>query len=503
MDNQTYNILKKNLPNDIIDKSLEDIYTYLVTKYKVKLIYINEQLIIFNMIVYDEQQKIFYRYKNTNNNNVILKKCIFVINYDNNIKTETFIESQDHPILIPNDKFKEYLSFNIHVQTICNGNDVSLNLQNFINNNNKICIKNVYHGTSYPNIYNMPYNYHGNWFTFGLSDNEKYSNVQIPAESASYYIVDKTNVIYRYKLKKEIRVFKMLTDKFLNTIKLDKENEFVLQYLILYLIFFDFRAITNAGKKTFYIFDEYTIRKHDGEIQKYNYTEYKNIHNLNQTEPIFNTGWQTLNFPSNGDGDKPLASKMCSYYRKNQNSINGWIIGDILHLQLCDPENTLSLDAKFINICNISNMNIIKNFQNYYTSIYGKKFLDIMIPYVKQELQNFYFNNILVHENVKILINKLGITNINENKLNNINNNNDFICNLNKQKYINDDIDNSISVNDKINKIKMLFFMIKKCNFLDVFNQYNKIINDADVINDINIYENNLNDDLKYVFNCF
>jgi hypothetical protein len=103
-------------------------------------------------------------------------------------------------------------------------------------------------------------------------------------------------------------------------------------------------------KGTLILDTETTIRKID--IGKYDYTIGKNILNPagisptglyikdinNEDVKIKDNYYDLLKLPSEGDGDKPLASKICDLVNSQNNfslKIRGWLIKNVGHLMFC------------------------------------------------------------------------------------------------------------------------------------------------------------------------
>jgi hypothetical protein len=260
----------------------------------------------------------------------------------------------------------EYKNIKIHqnkIYTVKKSEDASPREPN-CSKQDMICnVKYVYTGTSYPfpkeSGYN-PYNYYGNWYTFGIGENDMstekmfldYGIIDIdrvdietvPFESVSYvdtsYTLDKPAVLYRYKIKEDFNVLYM-----------EDENS---DYMMAFLSHFKIKLEKTSGDKgdkgdkgDIKYYDTYS-KVVDGEIQKYNYTQHKNLLNKSGNPVGFDSAWRTVKIASSGDGDKPLAAKICEMTNDvyPHNAINGWVIKEIFHLMSCNFHK-LSIDGAF------------------------------------------------------------------------------------------------------------------------------------------------------------
>ena len=266
---------------------------------------------------------------------------------------------------------------------------------------NTIAVKNLYNGTSYTypieSGYN-PFNKYGNWYAMGL-DKPSYNcnnnkDSILPAESLGYLNKEKSvNYVYKYKIIKPLKMFYINSDTFTDISK---------DYVIGFLQFFKFKIINNEWK----YYDTYSMRDDKGSIQKYNYTLFANNINNNNNKLIFNNDYQTLATASQGDGDKPLAAKICDLFNDNKIKVNGWIIKNILHLMNCNAKDYIENEGCYIKIANDipdknvekilndlkTNNNIIDNTKNAYG--YGETFYYVN----KDKLPNLY--DILNNNNI-------------------------------------------------------------------------------------------------------
>lgn len=215
---------------------------------------------------------------------------------------------------------------------------------------NKKCeVKNVYSGSDY--IFPIaskytPYNYYGNWLTIGINQssfndnmtlgftNEEATTRSEGGESTSYFVKNNSpGYIYKYKIEEPV-----------NCLYFDEEDNF--SYLLAHLMYFNCKI--DIGSILYK--DNYTVRDARKNIDKYNYTQYKN--NLQPDKPIppfAPMDWYILKNASSGDGDKSLAAKMCSREKNNEHlNVDGWIIKDLLHLMSCVPSSFLELEEILI-----------------------------------------------------------------------------------------------------------------------------------------------------------
>jgi hypothetical protein len=321
-----------------------------------------------------------------------------------------------------------------------------------------ISVKYVYHGTSYPYGYiNAPYNFYGNWFTLGLDEESEQNNFAIPFESSAYGISNAPFLIYKYKIKNEMLVF-----HFNNEYEIEK-------YFSLFILYFKIKFCNNNNILSIKYYDTHTIRGTANNIEKYNYTQYKNLINLNNQQIPFSTEWQIIKLPSSGDGDKSLAGKICDLYNSDvnhqTNKVSGWVIGGLLHLQNCNPLNNLELVGYYLKL---EEFKKIKRYKHEYFTDFNfemdadrRDCLDFI--YVEKNSKNIFIEqctNFLLNFNViKNLIN------------------NELFYNKYK-KYINDckKITNNVNLfllkgkckNDKNTSIKLME-TIKKNKNIDLF----------------------------------
>jgi len=294
----------------------------------------------------------YYRLYNKDNNRLTLYKIISPSGLVVYSKRYQNCEILNIDITPQNYNHFEYLM--IPTITINNSSiEPPINRQDFNNDvvithySNKY-VKHIYHGTSYSqisdplhNIDYTPYNQYGNWYSFGISPADIMMlhavglELKIPSESASYSTnPDYPNnpyYIYKYKIRNNIIAFDF-----------GEEQRDYIRFILGHLLYFDVQVCNN----TLYFYDNYSIRDATGKVEKYNYTQTKNLRNLQGAEVAFSSGWQIISNASAGDGDKSLAAKMCDIYNNNtdENKINvsAWIINDILHLMNCktrDIEN--------------------------------------------------------------------------------------------------------------------------------------------------------------------
>ncbi len=215
----------------------------------------------------------------------------------------------------------------------------------------------ITHGTGYRQLRDAsyaPYNFYGNWFVYfdnannmtdgsnPNSDVDDFNN-SIFGESMAYLSDDNTNYFYTYNLNNEYKFFKLNEEKSIKNIT----------YLLIYIMYFDIAIGSYLNKtiseefntytdKIILFCDNYTIRN-NGMIEKYNYTIYKN--NLDLTKPSvpFNSSNWTVIRGTDGDGDKPIAAKLCDTNSMDNThlKIAGWYLEFQNHLMLCNPKNFL------------------------------------------------------------------------------------------------------------------------------------------------------------------
>jgi hypothetical protein len=206
----------------------------------------------------------------------------------------------------------------------------------------------IYHGIGYQrpvSTDHTPYNWYGNWYDFPYEYIDSYvvSIPNKPTTSLKYLYSTKEPRLYQYKISNNFNV--LLFDE-----NIDSNT-----YLLFSIMFLDIAILhegihikTNMTKGNL-ILDEVPIRI---DIGKYDYTIGKNILNpagisptglyikddKNEDVQIKKEYYVLLKLPSEGDGDKPLASKICDLVN-NQNiyslDIKGWLIKDVRHLMFC------------------------------------------------------------------------------------------------------------------------------------------------------------------------
>jgi hypothetical protein len=220
----------------------------------------------------------------------------------------------------------------------------------------------ITHGTGYRQLRDAsyaPYNFYGNWFVYldnenaitdGSDPDDRFyiknngtrdKKENIFGESITYLTSDNTNYFYTYNLNNEYKFF-----------KLNENTSIDLTYLLLYIMYFDIaigsylnntisEEFNTYANKLILFCDQYTIRVKDI-ISKYNYTEFKN--NLDLTKPPvpFNSNWAVIK-ATNGDGDKPIAAKLCDTNSMDNThlKIAGWYLEEQKHLMLCNPKDFL------------------------------------------------------------------------------------------------------------------------------------------------------------------
>ena len=293
----------------------------------------------------------------------------------------------EHIICINNDPSKSKINNKFYRKIDINGNNLILreivkdnkifydNLEilklseliiDYIQNVNDICIisvsfdnlddeySSITHGTGYKQLESAefaPYNFYGNWFVYY---NYYQSDDSYPfGESSTYMTNPDINYLYEYKLKKDINVFSIDDDDY-------KYNW--TSYILIYIMFFDicigsykYNLIYDVNdysidyheypNKTLLFRDTYSVRVGQAKIiDKYNYTVYKNNLDLSLPSVPFSDNWINIK-GTDGDGDKPLAAKLCELTNEGTTEhlkISGWFINDKKHLMLCNPKEVLS-----------------------------------------------------------------------------------------------------------------------------------------------------------------
>ena len=219
-------------------------------------------------------------------------------------------------------------------------------------------IYSIYHGTGrrMPSASDYaPYNLYGNWFMYDTS-----SSHGIQTESTTYLTKPLINYLYRYKLKHDITVY---------NIDMQEGTEIIDSYIFLHIMFFNItigsynfiqipgmdrqiifnQSDTEYSNKTLLFYDDKSKRTAANIIDKYNYTNYKNL--IDRDKPKFtfsDPSWQFI-LGYTGDGDKPIAAKLCETYNENLINPNNHILGWYLnvgkptshHLMLCNPMETI------------------------------------------------------------------------------------------------------------------------------------------------------------------
>ena len=192
----------------------------------------------------------------------------------------------------------------------------------------------LFHGTDYALPIKssvMPYNYFGNWYTPGLSPYDKV----IPGESTLYMINDYARM-YQYAIK---------TGKIMNLFYFDEniynndDDSKNLNYVFAFIAYFDIKLEYNRNGLQILFDNKYAALESNGTYGKYDYTRFKNLINNNGNRtPFTSNSYNVINPPSNGDGDKPLAAKICETTNngtKNDLKIDGWIFKSMNHFLNC------------------------------------------------------------------------------------------------------------------------------------------------------------------------
>jgi hypothetical protein len=272
---------------------------------------------------------IYYRFdpSSLNDNNI----KIYKIANKPDIIYNNFVDESTTPSLTVNFIENEVVMFSVPIYKL-----QSSDLHPHPACSEKICnVKYVYHGTSYPfpaESAGNPYNFYGNWYSLGLDLEAIDLNIEIPTESSSYRQYDKPFVIYRYRIKKPM-----------NLLYLDNEESNA--YILAHIQHFEVKSNGSSWQ----IKDDFTIRSDTGSIEKYNYKRYKNLLDRSKTPPDFTPGYYDMKTASSGDGDKSLASKLCSTINETMSDkLNGWIIRNLAHLMSCNYQDYLELDGCYL-----------------------------------------------------------------------------------------------------------------------------------------------------------
>jgi hypothetical protein len=160
---------------------------------------------------------------------------------------------------------------------------------------------------------------YGNWYSMDVG------------ESSGYMAGNSCQKMYQYKTKRDINLYYLNDDK-------------DLEYWLLYAQYFDLKVDSDDLYKIKF-HDEFTIRSANNIIEKYNYTEFKNLKSSNKPVlfPSTTKKWEFIKLATSGDGDKPLAAKICYLQHNNSDNIhivaNGWEINQINHIMLCNIDN--------------------------------------------------------------------------------------------------------------------------------------------------------------------
>jgi hypothetical protein len=241
----------------------------------------------------------------------------------------------------------------------------------------------IYHGTGYrmpEESDRSPYNKFGNWYIYTTKDN--------PQETESYtYITKDIGFLYTYKLKNEL--------KYYDATVIDGTPEYD-NYVFLFIMHFDIKIgyyddssdnlkyllndpnKTLMNKRALLYYDTHTMRTATGQIEKYNYTQYENLLKPDNKKIVFTPLWVPIRSYS-GDGDKPLAAKICEMYNDKKHSMGTWKLNMgpyESHLMICNPIKLLE---------NVSTRIIIKSSQLINENLYDK-FKKAMIPFITDKI---------------------------------------------------------------------------------------------------------------------
>jgi len=195
---------------------------------------------------------------------------------------------------------------------------------------------NIFHGTDYsfPKEPIAPYNYFGNWYTPGLSSDDVAYGIKVPSESVTYMSKPYSR-LYQYKIKNDKTIILFSFDE--NDNQDDNKN---IIYIFAFLMYFDikFSYVSENVVNISFLNNNAIVNEHDG-YEKYNYTQYKNLLDTSLPRPPFVTNkYFIIKSPSNGDGDKPLATKICELSNDNvvdNLKMGGWIISSLNHFLNC------------------------------------------------------------------------------------------------------------------------------------------------------------------------
>jgi len=239
----------------------------------------------------------------------------------------------------------------------------------------------IFHGTAYQFPDKTPYNFYGNWFTFGIKESLYSQNIRetndislsinkSKAGESATYITDQSNLslkspgyIYNYNLKKPSQFFLL-------------RHSVGIEYLLIHLMYFDVTISQykdgmnkdiilksdgtcinpEAGKNNSIVFkNNFAVRNKNNQIDKYNYTLYKNLLNLSQPIPPFSSSWNMIQSETADDADKPLAAKLCNIASMSGNNveITGWIVQELTYFMSCNPPDILNFKGIYINVDDI------------------------------------------------------------------------------------------------------------------------------------------------------
>lgn len=256
----------------------------------------------------------------------------------------------------------------------------------------------LYHGTGYQmpiESDHSPYNMYGNWYEFpyiiGKTLNYDVKKFKAVGESKAYaysgdYKKPVAPRIYTYKVIKDFNILYI-------------ETETGIEYLFAHVMFMPILIKDN----TIQITTSKTMGKlfgpNDIDLEKYNYTESKNIIDSTKLIPqfgLYNKDGTYINqsfsiplkLASSGDGDKPLASEICDILHNGLStynlSISGWVIGSINHLMYCGKigyiENISAVGKD-------SDFNKVTNKGDPTYNAYYKKYIKYKIKYLNLQKQ--------------------------------------------------------------------------------------------------------------------
>lgn len=221
----------------------------------------------------------------------------------------------------------------------------------------------LYHGSGYrmpKKSDRNPYNKYGNWYSYAPS------TMPFNQTEAYTYLSKDISYFYTYKLKKTIKAYNADCD--------DEGSDFD-NYIFLFIMFFDIvigfyetgnvdivntrQDEHNKNNKVLLFFNTHTKRDATGVIKKYNYTIYENLINTKGEKIEFENNKFQIIKSNNGDGDKPLAAKMCSVFTDDkmpEKHIGTWLLSakgprsPEKHFMCCNPLNGLvkNISAKII-----------------------------------------------------------------------------------------------------------------------------------------------------------